>query len=109
MTKYNFPIHLKGDTFKAKQFTFNIDLTGARIDMQFKKISGAKTAFAFSTFDNTITFVDSLNGIFKLEKFILNADAGIYLYDLQVINSNGDVQTFLSGQIQITDDVTQIL
>ena len=109
MTKYNFPVHLKGNTFKARQITFGYDLTGARIDLQFKERAGGQIVFSFSTADNTITYVNSTTGVVRLNEFILDVAANTYVYDCQIIDANGSVVTLFYGQMQITQDVTQVV
>ena len=110
MKEYNFPNHLKGDSFKARKITFGFDLTGSRIDIQFKQnIGSAKNVFFWSTFNQTITINDALNGVITLKERILDIPKNIYHYDCQIINSSGFVKTYLYGKIQVDQDITEII
>mgnify|MGYP003653887477 CR=1 FL=1 len=107
MTTYNFPDHIGGDTFKAREITFGFDLTGAKIDMQFKSIKGGGVAFSWSTVDDTFSITDPVNGVILMKSRILDERKDGYIYDLQIVNSNQDVQTYFGGRINITQGITK--
>ena len=107
---YNFPDHVKGDTFKGQSFVYErngsaIDLTGASIKLMLKKIKTGSSYFTFSTGDN-ITITDAVNGSWKLDSTVINIDAGVYYYDVELTESNGNISTYLSGTWTILQDVT---
>jgi len=106
MTTYNFPDHIKGDTFKSREITFGFDLTGAKIDMQFKSIKGGRVVFTWSTTEDSISITDAINGVVLMKTRVLGYRKDSYIYDLQITNSNGDVRTYFGGKINITQDIT---
>tara|TARA_R110000782_G_scaffold3216_2_gene11859 strand:- start:225 stop:551 length:327 start_codon:yes stop_codon:yes gene_type:complete len=108
MAVYNFPDQLKGDTFKARQITFNFDITGARIDIQFKLIGSAQPVFFWSTFDNTITVSNTTTGVIIMTEKTINAASNIYLYDVQITDSNGKIQTYFGGKLKLIQDITRV-
>jgi hypothetical protein len=107
MTTYNFPNHIKGDTFKARQIIFNFDITGAEIKMQFKKKGSLAVAFEWSTLDNTFTVNDALTGSITMNSRILNFKPEAYVYEMQVTDQNDNVKTWFEGQLLIIQDITQ--
>ena len=108
MAIYNFPDQLKGDTFKARQITFNFDITGARIDIQFKLNGSAQPVFSWSTSDNTITVSNSVTGVIIMTEKIITAASNVYLYDVQIIDANGAIRTYFGGKMKLVQDITRI-
>tara|TARA_R110000782_G_scaffold161293_1_gene253328 strand:- start:120 stop:452 length:333 start_codon:yes stop_codon:yes gene_type:complete len=110
MIEYNFPDHLKGDSFKSRKITFGFDLTGSRVDIQFKQsIGSSKSTFSWSTFNTTIEVFDAINGVIILKGRILDVPKNTYYYDCQIIDASGFVKTYFYGKMQINQDITEIL
>ncbi|MFV8339126.1 hypothetical protein ACNQGL_07630 [Flavobacterium sp. LB3P21] len=107
VTIYNFPDHLKGDTFLAKQINFGINITDAIIAMQFKTTVNSPTSFFWSTVDNSITIIDPINGIVQINNKGLDFAPAKYIYDCQITFNNGIVKTFFGGSITIVQDITE--
>lgn len=110
---YNFPDHVKGDTFTARQIIFSsetanapVDLTGAGINIQFKENPSTPTAYFWSTSDNSIILTDAPNGIITMNAKILDAPASTYVYDVQIVDNTGMVKTYFKGSMKITQDIT---
>jgi hypothetical protein len=106
MTTYNFPTHVKGDTFKARQITLGFDITGAEIKMQFKLSGSIQPSFEWSTVDNSFTVSNASTGVIVMTKKILDFNPASYVYDLQIEDSNGDVATHFKGSLTIEQDIT---
>lgn len=111
---YNFINHYKGDTFKGAQFTFlnettssPIDLTGTEIRMQFRK--GRKNGAVKATLDLTdgLTLTDASNGILTVDPFIIDFEADVHYYDIQVTYADGTIKTYVQGKIKVIQDVTR--
>jgi cytoplasmic iron level regulating protein YaaA (DUF328/UPF0246 family) len=109
--KYNLPEAYKGDTYDTVQFTMKlndvaIDLTGYTIKSQFKK--NKKTGQLSKTISTTsgITITDAENGIFVIDSFVVDLNAGDYFYDIQFTDSNDIVTTYIQGRLQVIQDVT---
>jgi hypothetical protein len=106
---YNFGKHVAGDTVKKKTITVTegtgsptpVDLTGSAIAMKLvlKKNSVSK---AIST---GITLSDPTNGEFEIDAFSLTV-AGIWSYDIQITLADTTVNTWISGTIEILEDIT---
>lgn len=109
---YNFE-HIKGDTFEAVNFELlknnvAINLTGAVIRMQLRSECGGLIALSLTSVASAgITITNALNGLFKINKQIINIASGNYAYDLEIDFSDGTVKTWLSGSFLIECDITR--
>ena len=103
---------MRGDTFNAVQFTLlsdavPIDLTGCVIRMFLRK--NAKTGQIYRTFSNNvggITVITPTSGIFQIDQFLADMPAAVYYYDIEIRFPGGVVKTYLSGILDIQQDVT---
>jgi len=111
--QYNIPNHYKGDTFDGVQFTIinndnqlPIDLTNVSIDIKFRK--GKETGMVIKSLSNAvgITIVDAINGVFKIDSFILDWNVDTYYYDVQFTFENGVIKTYIKGLLRVIQDVT---
>lgn len=111
-----FPNHKKGDTFEGKTIKLYVgtgpdkvpmDLTGVTAKMEFRPLGVRTPAFVFQTSDNTLTIPNPIDGTIIMQPRILDANAGDYNYDLQLIFPNGNVKTFLTNVWKIVQDVTR--
>jgi hypothetical protein len=110
---YDFPNHIKGDTFNGLSFTVTVNsvalpLAGASIKMELKLNKRPETPVVktFSTVDNSIVITEPSNGKFQIAKQVIDIPANIYVYDLEITLSGGDVHTYISGKWQILQDIT---
>lgn len=108
----NFADILRGDSFGEKNISIEnetsaIDLTGVLIRCQFRR--GLKTGELVKTITETdgIDIYDAVNGLFRIEDFIVDWDADIYYYDVQFTFPSGKVKTYFGGYVKILQDVTQ--
>ena len=89
MATYNFPDHIKGDTFKGTEFEVfadetPLDLSGYRIRMHIKTIPTASTVLhSFDTEDNTISMTNAAVGKFTLNPVIIDLPERTYVYDIE--------------------------
>jgi hypothetical protein len=109
---YNFPNHIKGDTFNGVEFTLEVnsvavDLTNASILMYLKKQKAPCDVVAsFSTDTTKITITDAVNGVFQFNNQIIDVPAATYDYDIQITLNNGNVKTYIKGTWTILQDIT---
>lgn len=109
---YNFT-HIKGDTFEEVPFAIvknglPLSLTGAVIKMQLRTECGGLVALNLTSVANAgITITNAANGLFKINKQIINIASGLYEYDLQITFVDGTVKTWLSGDFLIECDITR--
>ena len=106
MTVYNFPDHIKGDTFKERRINLGFDITDTVVKMQFKVADNSNAFFQWSTEDDTFLVESLSEGILLMNKAILNFPPVTYFYDLQVIDVDGNVTTYFKGSLSILNDVT---
>ena len=97
----------RGDTFKQTDFQININtvplnLTGGLVKIQLRKEAGGIVAL-----EPTITIFNPTNGEFCIDEQIIDIQACIYKYDIQITQSSGEVDTWVSGLFTITDDITR--
>ena len=103
---YNFPNHIKGDTFKARQINFGFNITGATIKMQFKFSGDPDVAFQWSTVDGSFTVNNAATGLITMNNKVINVTPGTYKYDLQIKDFNNITTTYFGGVMIIEQDVT---
>ena len=109
---YNFPNHIKGDTYGGTSFTITVntiplDLTGASIKMSLKSNkSTSKSDLDLTTANNRIKIVTAASGIFQVPSQVIDLPAGLYYYDIQITLANKSVKTYIEGQWKILQDIT---
>jgi hypothetical protein len=105
--------HIKGDTFDEVAFSIKInnvalDLTGAIIKMQLKKISDLTISLLSLTSVAAagITITNATGGLFKINQQIIDIEVFNYAYDIQLTLASGVVKTYVSGTFSITKEIT---
>lgn len=86
-----------------------MDLTGAVIDLQFKRfVTDAVAALALRSVGEGAGIVvdDPVTGVFRVPPRVVVLRPGRYFWDLQITVGGGPV-TYASGTWQITQDVSQ--
>ena len=53
-----------------------------------------------------ITVEDALNGIFKIDAFIIDWTPDLYYYDVEITFLNGVVKTYIQGTLKVIQDIT---
>lgn len=110
---YNIPTHRRGDTTAAVTFTFErgdplepIDLTGAAINIKFRDRQTKKVALSLIV-GSGVTVTDAVNGVARINKGAMTPlEFGVYDYDVELIESNGDKNTYLAGTKSVQIDTT---
>lgn len=107
--KYNFPAHIKGDTWSLKTFTVTIndvakDLTGATIQMKVRDCKGVELLSL--SVGSGLTLSAPTSGKFQIDEQVLNIAAGSHTYDIQITDAAGVVKTWISGKLIIKQDTT---
>jgi hypothetical protein len=108
---YNFPDHIKGDTFSGVQFevlvnAVPLDLTDAVITMHLKESYQAKAKEEFSTVNTKLEITDALAGKFAFKEQIVDICAKNYVYDIEILLPNAKKYTYIKGTWKINCDVT---
>ena len=105
--------HIKGDTFEAVNFellvnSVALNLTGCTLRMQLRKEYGGVIFLSLTSVASAgITITSAANGLFKINKQVINIEAANYIYDIELIKSDSTVKTYISGNFLITNDVTR--
>jgi hypothetical protein len=105
--------HLKGDTFEAVNFqmlinTVALNLTGCTLRMQLRKEYGGIVYLSLTSVANAgLTITNPANGLFKINRQIINLDSANYIYDIELIKADGTIKTYINGNFSITNDVTR--
>lgn len=85
-----------------------LNLTGCTLRMQLRKEYGGIVFLSLTSVANAgITITTPLSGLFKINKQIINIDANNYIYDIELIKADGTIKTYISGNFNITNDVTR--
>lgn len=109
---YNFPDHTNGDTFKGVEFEILVnssplDLTGSNITMQIRESYSSPSKIEFTTINSELEITDATNGKFKFKEQIVKVVPRKYVYDIQIVLSNGNKFTYIKGYWIIHPDVTR--
>ena len=124
--------HIKGDTFEAVNFqmlvnSVPLNLSGCTLRMQLKKeYSGTGYLYLNSIYTSDtssitadsstpidlysgggITITNATSGLFKINKQIIDIEAGNYIYDIELDKPDGTVKTYISGNFLIINDITR--
>ena len=106
--------HVNGDTFDEVAFVVTIngvkaDFTDAIIRMQLrKKACDLKAALSLTSVANAgLTIVDAINGLFKINKQVINVDVYNYVYDIEIEFADGTIKTYIRGNFNILEEVTR--
>jgi hypothetical protein len=106
--------HTKGDTFNQVAFEVKkngtaINLTGATIKMQLRKLYTDTTAALSLTSASSagITITNASAGQFKINEQIIDIEVFNYVYDIQFTLSSGEVKTYVKGGFNVTPEVTR--
>lgn len=107
---YNFNEQIEGNTLEARVFAIKRlvsevlqTLVGATVTF---KVFRSKTSKVYLTLDNAdnggVTIIDAENCIFRINE-IQNPTlvAGRYFYSITITYSDGDVKTYLGGEMPI--------
>jgi len=112
-SRYDFPQIIKGDTFDGLSFTLSVntvlvDFTDAIITMDLRLDKTGVSVKRFTSVGDADITIESpkTSGKFKFNSQIINVDAGIYYYDIQILFPNTVVKTYIEGRWTILQDVT---
>lgn len=104
---YNFPDHIKNDTFNGVSFTVNVNssplnLTSGNIIASFRRgYDDPRTLITGSG----ITITNEASGQFRIDSSVINWPAGLYNYDIQITLSTGAVKSYIKGTWNIIQDI----
>jgi hypothetical protein len=110
MYTYNFPPHIKGDTFEGKVFTILINgtpanLNGATIKMDLRKNKKETTPLTLRLMNGSgITILT--NGSFQINPQVIDIPEEEYYYDIEITFASGEVHTWIGGTWPIIQDIT---
>ena len=114
MVRYDIPKTVKGDTFDGVLFTVTLnstalDLTNAVIKMDLRLIATdtPPVLSLTSVADAGLTIlVPETDGKFKINEQVIDINAGIYKYDVEITFPDNTVRTYFGGNWEIIQDVT---
>lgn len=109
----NFPNleHYKGNTFDEILLQYKLDgvavnITNFVIKMQLRKENGGVVFLQLTSVgSNGITIVNGVEGIFKINQQVIDIKGGNYIYDIE-FNDDGVIDTYIKGNFNIINDVT---
>jgi hypothetical protein len=106
---YDFPKHIKGDTWMPRTFTIQVNgtaknLTGASIAMKVRNCNN--TVLLSLTDGSGLTITDATDGKFKIDSQILDIESGTHNYDIEITDSAGIVKTWIAGKLIVIQDQT---
>ena len=113
---YSFPNPLKrGDTFNGHQFevllnSVPVNFTGAVVKIQARRVPGSKVILEWTTANGGITISGASNNIINMETktgLQMEVEPGTYMFDLNVVLSNGVTNTYVEGTFIIKNDISR--
>ena len=109
MTKYCFATK-RGDTWNGALFTLQlngrvVDLTGARIFIQFRESYKSQSVLSLSV-GNGITITNPTGGTFRIDPRVFTSRPGVYKFEIRITLASGVVKTWIEGNATILEDIT---
>jgi hypothetical protein len=116
--EYNFPDHIKGDTFEGVKFVMTdvqiagagIDLSGASVTMELRQLLKDGTLSKTFTSDSggglSITSSSSEQSI-TFDQQVVDVTALLHHYSIKITFSGGDIKTYIGGTWNIKANPTQ--
>ena len=104
---YNFPDHIKGDTFKGVNFTVTVNTVAlpiSAVKMELKLAYNTPSALTLS--NGAGITISNVTGVFTIDNQIIDIPAGNYIYDIEITTQSGDVDTYINGTWKILPGVT---
>lgn len=105
---YNFPDHVKGNTFSGAEFTINVDgtpldLTSAAVEMVLKvwDNEGDNAVLSLNT-----SITDASNGVFEIDSQTIDIPAHCYVYDIKITLQSGSVKTYIRGSFNVIQNIS---
>jgi hypothetical protein len=106
--KYNIPSEYRGDTWKGMVWRFNRDLTGWRLRMWVVPRGGEDRVLEFDSDSDSVLINPGEDYSYVVwPKMAITIRPGIYDYDAEFINPQGDVGTKVEGTWEILNDKTK--
>lgn len=105
-TTYNFPDHIKGDTFEGVQFTVRVNGVLLAISSVKMELKIALNAPASLTLENGSGLTIISDGVFVVDRQIIDVAAFLYIYDIEITTPTGEIHTYISGTWNILRGVT---
>ena len=113
VSNYNFPDHIKGDTFNGKTFTVTLNavalnLTSAIINMDMRLTPTGTVVKSFTSVGSGGITINAnpVLGKFTLDAQLIDIAVGEYWYDIEIELSSGVVKTYIGGRWTILQDIT---
>jgi hypothetical protein len=109
---YTITPHKRGDTWDGiSSISFNvngvpINLTNANVAIEFRQNMDYPVALRLEVGDG-IEIVNPSTGTIRILPRIIQMPPGKYLYDLQIVFSDGTIKTYMSGSWEILPDITE--
>lgn len=108
----------RGDTFNGHSFGISVitppsttpvpvDFSGAVIKLQVRKAAGYPVVLEWTTANGSITVAGNIITMQPKTGAAMDIEAFKYVYDLQVLLSNGVTNTYVQGTFEIIDDISR--
>lgn len=96
---WNFSLHRTGDTMIKKEFTITTS-HGPLSKVEIKSTTGV-VLFTTEGDDPTIEITDAASGAWNIKEHLYEGPAKIYEYEARFTFTNGFVQTYMYGTLEI--------
>ena len=95
--------------FRGDSYSIEVVLTKNSLPLDMT--AGNNTAkFSYGKLGRTRNSIDGVNGTVEGEisfPFPVNVAAGVYVYDIQVTDSSGEIRTYVKDELEVVGDVTK--
>lgn len=110
---YNLSSHISGDTWNGLSISIQINDADPTyelesVKMQVRKSTFSKVLLEFSTDNGKIVITDPVTWTFIIQSQVISLCPDTYIYDIQTIDANGAIKTYVNGTWTISGDVTRL-
>ncbi len=110
--EYNFDEIIKESYFEGLTITFKIsgaaqDITDYTFDLWWRRNNVKGEWVKKSDETSGITITDAANGIFQIDAFQVDFEAGIYYYDLMITDDSAIKNIYMFGTMTVKENSTE--
>lgn len=103
--------HVRGTTWNGMHVTYAklgvpVNLTGFDAVSRFRPLKHGGDIFEFNITDGTLFMPSPANGKIFYKPRIINAEPGLYEFDLKIISPEGLVYVIVQSQIEILPNIS---
>lgn len=110
---YNIPDHVSGDTWRGiYSLTISVnsvppEASLSEVRIQFRKSYLGSVVLELASGTDAITILSAANWEIRINKQIISLPPDKYVYDIQTVDADGQIKTYVKGSWEILEDITR--